>query len=217
MGLNIKKTFSKTWKDPVWSKVIAAGILASVGLFWAKITNHSWEEIYAFIIFVLSFKFPLFIFLSVIAFYFIIKKCIQLFRNKKDSFWDEQMGNYTFKELYNILLTENLPIPTVGMQISGRPAPTDNLLFLFRLYYSSLNKGFGIGDNLDDGGYLWSVFAPRMVGFGLVDEYQKPDENLPDRTDVAYKTSALGHRFHASIDKLVLADKLKMLKEKSKK
>jgi hypothetical protein len=217
VGLKIKEVFLKIWKDPVWSKVISVGILGLFALLWAKITNHSWDEIYLFIIKGLSFRLPLFVFLSIIALYFIVKKCIQLFKNRKHPFWDEQIGNYTFKELYNILLTENMPVQTVGMQITGRPAPRDDFLFLFRVYYTSLNKGFGIEDNLDDGGYLYSVFAPRLVGFGLVNEYQKPDENLPDRTDVAYKTSELGHKFHASLDKLILAGKLKELKEKKKK
>jgi hypothetical protein len=210
----IKEVFFKIWRDPVWSKVISVGILALIGITYAKITNHSWNEIYDLIITNLSFKIPLFVFLSIIALYFIIKKLIQLFRKRKSSFWNEQIGNYTFKELYNILLTETLPIQTQGMKMSGRPAPTHDLLTLFRIYYSQLNKGFGIYDNLDDGGYLYAVFAPRLVGFGLVDEYQKPDENLPDRTDVAYKTSILGHKFHASLDKIILASKLKELRKK---
>ena len=215
--LKIKEKFLRIWKDPVWSIVIATGILALIALAWAKITNHSWKQIYSLIIELLSFKLPLFVFLSIIALYFIAKKCIQLFKNKKDKFWDEQMGNYTFKELYNILLTETMPVRTKGMEMFGHVAPTDNLLFLFRLYYISLNTGFGIEDNIDDGGFLYGVFAPRMVGFGLVEEYQKPNNNLPDVSDTAFKTSELGHKFHSSLDKLLLADKLKELKRKKKK
>jgi len=213
---NFKDFFLKIWKDAVWSKVIAGGILVAIPIVWAKITNHSWNEIYQFVIKVLSFPLPLYVFLSVIALYFIVKKCIQLFKKRKDPFWDEQMGNYTFKELYNILLTETMPVRTKGMELFGRNAPNDNLLFLFQVYYSTLNSGFGFGDNIDDGGYLYGVFAPRLVGYGLVDEYQKPNDDLPDRTDVAYKTSALGHKFHAALDKLVLAQKLKELKSKKK-
>ena len=215
-GAKIKATFLKIWRDPVWSKVISGVILIGTPIVWAKITNHTWKEIYDFLIMILSFKLPLFVFLSVIALYFIVKKGIQIFKNKKDPFWDEQIGNYTFKELHNILLTESMPVRTKGMEMFGRDAPTVNLLFLFQVYYSVLNSGFGFGDNIDDGGYLYGVFAPRMIGFGLVEEYQKPNDDLPDRTDVAYKTSALGHKFHASLDKLILAEKLKELKEKKK-
>ena len=158
----------------------------------------------------------IFIFLSATELYFIGKKCIQLLKNKKDPFWDEQIGNYTFKELYNILLTETFSVRTVGMEISGRSAPTDNLLNLFRIYYTFLNKGVGIEEHIDDGGYLYSAFAPRLLGFGLVDAFQKPDDNLPEITDIAYRTSALGYKFHASLDKLILAEKMKELKSKKK-
>jgi len=116
--------------------------------------------------------------------------------------------------LYNILLTETFPVTTLGMEMFRRLAPTDNFLVLFRFYYIILNKGVGIERNIDDGGYLYSVFAPRMVGYGLVETYQKPDDNLPDVTDIAYKTSALGHKFHSSLDKVILAEKLKELKIK---
>ena len=64
------------------------------------------------------------------------------------------------------------------------------------------------------GSYLYGVLAPRLMGFGLVDAYQKPLNDLPNRTEVAYKTSELGHRFHASLDKINLAEKIKELKSK---
>jgi hypothetical protein len=54
----------------------------------------------------LSFKFPLFVTLSAIAIILSVLKIIQFFRTRKDAFWDQPMGNYTFKELYNILLTQ---------------------------------------------------------------------------------------------------------------
>ena len=174
----IKDFFLRVWRDPVWSKVISVGILGLIGLFWAKLTHHSWKEVYSFVISILSFKLPIYLFLSVIALYVITIKLIQLFKKKKDSFWDQQMGNYTFKELHNILLTTEMPLRTTGMKISGQLPPSENFLSLFQVYYIFLNKGVGIEDNLHDGGYLYSVFAPRMVGFGLVDEYQEPVHNL---------------------------------------
>lgn len=211
-----KESVLKIWKDPVLSKVIAVGIVAIITISWAKITNHSWKEIYDFVLGVLSFKLPVYLFLSIIALYFIFKVCIRLFRKRKDPLWDEQIGNYTFKELHNILFTETFPVTTMRMQMSGMPAPTDNLLFLFRMYYSYLNKGIDFDDNIDDGGYLYSVLAPKFVGYGLVEAYQKPLNDLPDRTEVAYKTSELGHKFHASIDKAYLPEKIKELKAKMK-
>ncbi len=214
--IKAKEIFFKIWKDPVWSKVISGIILVGVPILWAKITHHSWEEIYGYIITILTFNFPLYAYLSAVALFFIVRFSIQWFKRKRDPFWDEQIGNYTFKELYNILLTETLPVRTQGMEWFGRDAPNDSLLFTFQVYYSTLNTGFGPDDDIQDGGYLYGVFAPRMVGFGLVDEYQKPYFDLPDKTGTAFKTSALGHKFHASLDKLILADKLKEYKAKKK-
>jgi hypothetical protein len=90
--------------------------------------------------------------------------------------------------------------------ITGDSADTDHLN----------PKQSGIEDNLNDGGYLYGIFAPHMVGFGLVEVYQKPDSNLPDQTDVAYKTSELGHRFHSSLNKLKLKQKMKEIRQKKK-
>ena len=100
--------------------------------------------------------------------------------------------------------------------MSGRPAPTDDLLMLFRMYYTYLNKGIDFDDNIQDGGYLYSVLAPKLVGYGLVEAYDKPLRDLPDQKKVAYKTSELGHRFHASLEKVILPDKIKAYKEKMK-
>ncbi len=211
---NIKKGFLKIWDNAVWSKVISAGIIAAIAVVWAKITNHTWGQIYDFIIKVLSFQLPVFVFLSVFGIFFIVKFSIKFFKKKKDPLWDEQMGNYNFKELYNILITETFPVTTMGMEMSGRPAPIEDLLILFRTYYTYLNKGVDFDDNIDDGGYLYNVLAPKFVGYGLVEIYQKPLNDLPERSEVAYKTSELGHKFHSSLEKVILPEKIKEYKEK---
>jgi hypothetical protein len=45
-----KEAFLKMWRDTVWSKVIATGILGLIALIGAKLTHHSWNDIYLFII-----------------------------------------------------------------------------------------------------------------------------------------------------------------------
>ena len=213
---SFKEGFLKIWKDSVWSKVISAGIIALVAVVWAKITNHTWAEVNDFVVKFLTFRMPVYIFLSAIGTYFIVQLLKNFFIKSKDPLWDEQMGNYTFTELHNILLTETFPVTTNGMQMSGMNAPNDDLLMLFRIYYIYLNKGVGFDDNIEDGSYLYSVLAPRFVGYGLVDVYQKPLNDLPDRTEVAYKTSLLGHKFYASLEKIILPEKIKEYKEKMK-
>jgi hypothetical protein len=208
--------FFTIWKDPVWSKVISAAIIGAAIVIWAKISNYSWLQIYYFILKGLSYQIPIWLFLSVIGLYFIIKLCIALFRKRKNPLLDEQMGNYTFKELYNILLTETLPVPTIGMEMAGTQAPTDNLLILFRLNYLYLNTGVSFEDHIGDGGYLHGVLAPKLIGYGLVEAYQKPMNDLPERTHVAYKTSEIGHKFYASLEKLILPEKEKEANQKIK-
>jgi len=216
ISFKTKETFLKIWRDPVWSNVIAGSFIIAIPVVLAKITHHTWGEIYQFLKTILSFELPVYFFLSVIGLYFIVQLCRQIFIKKKDPLWDEQIGNYTFKQLYNILLTQTFPVRTDGMVMTGRQPPSGDLLYLFRLYYLHLNKGVDIEDNTDDGGYLYSIFAPKMVGFGLVDEYQKPDVNLPNVTDTAYKTSALGHKFHASLEKVMLDNRMKEMKKNKK-
>ncbi len=213
----IRESFLRIWKDPVWSKVIATAIIAIAGLIWARVTNHTWEQIYLYLLQVLAFKVPLSFVLSAIALYFIVLRIVSVIRNRKDPFWDEQIGNYTFKELYNIMLLEKWDVPTRGMSIWGQKAPEDDLLTLFCIYYSILTKGVDFYYNVGDGHYLYGSLAPKFVGYGLVDAYDKEDENLPGKTNIAYKTSELGHRFHSKLDKIGLKDRVREEKRKRRR
>ena len=217
IGVKTSAYLLAIWRDSVWSKVISAGIIAGLALLGAKLANYSWPDIYHFILAALSFQLPLYLYLAVFGLYFIFQKSIQLFQKKKDPFWDVPIGHFTFKELYNILLTTYLPVSTRSMKIAGQAPTSDHFLTLFRAYYSYFNRGVTIEDRIDDGGYLYAFFAPQMVGYGLVEVYQRPDSNLSDVTDTAYKTSALGHQFHACLEKVILSDRLKTLKKAATK
>ncbi len=212
-----REIFLKIWKDPVWSKVISAGILFLTGIIAAKATNYSWDDIFTFIINRLSYKIPIYLILSVIGLYFIIVFSVKAIRKRKDPFWDEQMGNYVFKDLYNILLIDKWPVRTQGMRMWGQNPPDGTLMDLFFLYYPYLTKGIDFYDNIDDGHYLYGSLAPVFVGFGLVEAFDKPDENLPGKTNIAYKISAMGQRFHAKLNKIGLKEKIKEELAKKKK
>lgn len=202
---NLKKLWElvlKIWKDSVWSKVISAGIIILIGTLWAKYSNYTSQQIYDFVIFILSYKLPLFVFLSIIAIYFLIKLVIKLFKRKADPIWDEQVGNYKFKELYRILANQNLPIRTVGMGYSGRKPPEDDLLNLFHMYSAFLNKGVNLDDDYGDGGYLYGVLAPKLVGYGIVDKIETKNLQI-DVMDVKYQTSEVGLKFFALLEKVI--------------
>jgi hypothetical protein len=198
----IWEAFLKIWKDPVWSKVISAGIILLIATIWTKYSNYTGQDVYNFFILLLTYKLPVFVFLSVIGLYFLTKLLIRLFKKKSDPIWDEQVGNYKFKELYQILSSQNYPVETVGMSWSGRKAPEDDLLTMFHTYITFFNRGLNLDDNLEDGGYLYGVLAPKLVGYGLLDKIESKNLQI-EVIDIKYQTSEVGHKFYALLEKSI--------------
>ena len=198
----IWKFIRKIWKDSVWSKLIATGLIILITSIWTRYSIYSLNDIYTFIIKGLTYTIPVFVFLSIIGLYFLIKLVIKLFRKKKDPIWDEQVGNYKFKELYAILSNQNYEVGTVGMGYSGRKPPKEDLLTLFYTYSPLLNKGINLDDNLKDGGYLYGVLAPKLVGYGIVNKIESKNLQI-DVIDVKYETSEIGHKFFALLEKTI--------------
>lgn len=192
----------KIWKDSVWSKLISTGLILLIATIWTSYSNYSIKDIYDFFINGLTYKTPVFVFLSLIGIYFLIKLIIRLFRKKTDPIWDEQVGNYKFKELYEILRNQNYPVGTVGMGYSGRKPPQENLLSLFHTYSPILNRGIDLDSNLDDGGYLYGVLAPKLVGYGLVNKLESKNLEI-NVMDIKYETSEVGHKFFALLEKTI--------------
>jgi hypothetical protein len=194
--------FLKIWKDPVWSKVISAGVILFIATIWTKYSNYSSQEVYEFFILLLTYKLPIFVFLSIIGLYFLIKLLIRLFKKKNDPIWDEQVGNYKFKELYQILSNQNFPVGTIGMSWSGRKPPEDDLLTMFHYNSTFFNRGLNLDDDLGDGGYLYGVLAPKLVGYGLLDKIETRNLRI-DVIDIKYQTSEVGHKFYALLEKTI--------------
>jgi hypothetical protein len=196
------KLIKRIWKDSVWSKLIATGLILTFTTIWTKYSTYSLSDIYNFIIDGLTYRTPVFVFLSIIGLYFITKLLIKLFRKKTDPIWDEQVGNYKFKELYEILSNQNYEVGTVGMGYSGQRPPKEDLLTLFYNYSPILNRGVNLDDNLDDGGYLYGVLAPKLVGYGLVNKIESKNLQI-DVMDIKYETSEVGHKFFALLEKTI--------------
>lgn len=196
----------KIWKDPVWSKVISAAFIFIFATIWAKYNHYSFKDIYIFTVKLFAFELPVYFFASLVGLFFLIKFSIKFFRRNKDPIWDEQIGNYTFRELYSILQSQNLPVGTRGMSWSGQKPPNDDLLTLFRLYSPLLNKGITLEDRLDDGGYLYGVLSPKLVGYGIVEKIETKNLRI-DVMDTKYQTSELGHKFFSLIEKVIHLNK----------
>lgn len=198
----IWETIIRIWKDPVWSKVIATGIILLIATIWTKYSNYSSTQVFGFVIFILTYNFPIYIFLSIFGIYFLAKKIINLFAKKTDPIWDEQIGNYKFKELYDILSQQNFPIGTMGMRFSGHSPPNEDLLTMFHRYIFYFNKGISLEDNLQDGGYIYGVLAPKLVGYGLLDKTETKNSKI-DLNEIKYQTSDVGHKFYALLEKSI--------------
>jgi uncharacterized membrane protein len=201
----------KVWKDPVWSKVIASGLIFLIATIWTKYSNYSVRDILKFLADILTVPFPLYLTLSIIGVLLLIRFVIQFFKSRRTHpIWDEQIGNYKFKELYSILQGQVYKIQTVGMKYAGRKAPVDNLLILFMAYAPKMNKGVTLDSSHDDSGYLYGVLCPKFVSYGLVIKTIIREQELGDVELLRYETSDLGHKFHS------LVEKVNRLQEKKK-
>jgi hypothetical protein len=178
------------------------GIIVLIATLWTKYSNYSSQQVYDFSICILKYKLPIFVFLSIIGLYFLTKLIIRLFKKKTDPIWDEQVGNYKFKEMYQILQNQNYPIETNGMNWSGQKPPEDDLLTMFHTFITFFNRGLNLDDNLEDGGYLYGILAPKLVGYGLVDKIESKNLQI-DVMDIKYQTSEVGHKFFALLEKSI--------------
>lgn len=198
---------TKIWNDPVISKIIAALIIAIAPTIWAIIKQYSIPNFYKYL---LSLKIPVYIILlSFLIVQLIIKWIIPLLRNKK-TFWKEEIGDFTFEELYNILRNQNLPIQTNGMRMFGKPAPQENLLIQFCLHKIFLNMGVTMEMKIDDGGYLYGVLCPKMIDFGLVEKIEYKDKNT-DTDLIKYQITGMGNKFYRLIEKHGLLSEIKTM------
>jgi hypothetical protein len=199
---------TKIWKDPVISTIIATLIIAFAPTIWAIIKQYSILNFYKYL---LSLKIPVYIILlSFFVILLIIKTIIYLLRTNK-TFWEEEFGEFTFEELYNILKNQNLPVQTNGMRMFGKYAPQENLLIQFCLHKIFLNMGVTMEMRIEDGGYLYGVLCPKMIDYDLVEKIEYKDKKT--NTDlIKYQITEMGNRFYRLIEKHGLLNDIKINK-----
>lgn len=210
MNMTVRKIWDfilKIWKDPVWSKVIASGIIFLMVTIWTKYSGYTFNDILDFLLTALTVPFPLYMTLSIVSLFFIIKYSIKFFKSRTHPIWDEQVGNYKFKELYAVLQRQNYQVQTIGMQYSGQPAPDENLLALFMAYAPVINMGITLDRPHNDGGYLYGVLCPKLISYGLVTKTVIEEEGLGTVERIRYDMSDTGHKFHSLMEKIVRLQK----------
>ena len=88
------------------------------------------------------------------------------------------------------------------MDQSGQKPPEDDLLTMFHNFITFFNRGVDLDDNLEDGGYLYGVLAPKLLGYGLLNKIETKNLQI-DVMDIKYKTSEVGHKFYALLEKSI--------------
>ena len=190
----------KIWNDPVWSKVISAGIIFVIAALWAKFVNVSIIDIYNKSIDFLNFRFPIYYFLLIVLLLFFIKFIAKKFKKKQNPYLLEKIGNYTFGELMTILMNKKPRGRTVSMEWGKENTPDKDFLTLFYNYYSYFNRGVKLDDNYDDRGFIYGILCPELVGFELLDKIVTKNERL-NIDEIHYQVSENGKKFHSLIEK----------------
>lgn len=190
------------WKDPVWSKVISVGIIGLIAFVWAWYEKKSPKEIYQLLLTILNFPIPLYFLLSIAGVFFLVRRSIKYFKKKSDPLYDEQVGNYTFKELCQVLQKEKIEMQTILMEWNRQKPIDANLLSQFIAFAPTLNQGVTFEFPHDDSGYTYALFCPKMMTYGLVDKL--PAKHHSDIDMEVYQLSELGKRFLALWDKHLL-------------
>lgn len=197
--LKYKGKFEKLWTNPVWSKVISAGIIALITVIYS-IVKTAFEDIslYDAIIKVLNFKIEVYLYLIFsilsIAIYFIINFIRKKINKRHLGFeLDQRIGNFTFRELHNALLTHMIETPE---RLSYNAPTTIDLLTVFKIYARIFNQGVQWEDDMD----TYYKIGPTLMSYGIIEKV--PTTNKSDTIGMEMlQTSKIGYEFLAMLEK----------------
>ncbi len=147
----------------------------------------------------LTFKFEFYkilIFIVVaVSVYILIYKWLQK-RDKRIGKFDieQKVGNFTFRELYNALLTHKIETP-INLMGTGMERQSD-LLILFILYQRQLN----LGSEWEHDHFTHYTLGPTLMTYGLTEKV--PTTNKLDivGSDMI-QTSKIGYEFYALLER----------------
>jgi hypothetical protein len=206
----MKEFFLKMWKDPVWSKVIAAGILAFIALIWSLINFQGLIAFYRLIIIMLNYVIPIPIWgiLLIITIRWVL---IQIIQSEKkhpyvSSVWSEEVGNYVFSDLHKELSKLKALERTERMIKASIGPSNENLSVLFWVNRENFNAGVSNKINYsgyDDGGYLAEVVAPKLLSYGLLEKREDKGFSVNQYYSYTqYFISEIGFKYLECIEKL---------------
>lgn len=191
---------NKIWNDPVLSQLISVGLLSIIAIIYSFcVTIFKEISFKDALIETLTLKFELYkilIFIAIaITVYFLIYKWRQN-RNKQIGKFDveQKIGEFTFRELFNALLTHKIEIP-IGLITSGFEKQTD-LLLLFILHQRQLN----LGSEWQHDYFIHYILGPALMTYGLTEKVPTTNKLDPVGTDMI-QTSKVGFQFLALLEK----------------
>lgn len=217
--IKYKSVIKQLWTDPVWSKVISAGIIIFIGfvysLFQTLFKNVSIIQVFKD---TLNFKIELWkIFLTifiVLISYAVYYKWRQKKNKKIGKFnTEEAVGNFTFRELHNSLLTHRIDLP-----ISLRSQELGNqldLMTLFVLFQRQLNIGVSWDQPGDQGMFLYQNLGPTLMSYGLTEKAAEKNKADSLGLDII-QTSSLGQKYLSMVEKWRLFNDEKLVDDASK-
>lgn len=191
---------NKIWHDPIWGKVIYAGFIFIAGLIYSLIATLSKEiSFYDAFVETLNFELPLYVIFIIIVITIIAYGIIHKIRQKRKRHIgkfdvEQKVGNFTFRELYNALLTHEIQAPLDMLKyLQGNKI---NLLTLFIIYQRQFNLGVEWeGDN-----FLYYTLGPTLISYGLSEK--APTKNKLDEMGIdIIQTSKIGIEFYAMIER----------------
>jgi hypothetical protein len=198
--IQYKGLFQRIWNDQVLSQLISVGLLSLLTLLYSfSVTLFKeisfWQALYETV----TFKFELYkimIFIAVaVLVYILIYKWRQR-KNKRIGKFDieQKVGSFTFRELYNALLTHKIDTP-INLMGPGVENQTD-LLILFILYQRQLN----LGAEWDHDHFTYYTLGPTLMTYGLTAKI--PTTNKLDivGSDMI-QTSKIGFEFYSLLER----------------
>jgi hypothetical protein len=201
-----KNHFSAVWKDSVFSKVIANGILllfTLIAIIIGQLLNVSTAEEFITYFFCLEIKLYLLLLTAIIilvGYYTYLR-----FLRKKDdgskAFLSQEIGDYRFGDLNNILLTSYQEIPLV-LQFEMGHKELD-LLTLFKITIPLYCSGMDWDNPNDESGFLYYRLGPRLISYGLLDRVPSiTNDTNQNINSFTIQPSKEGFKFFALLESL---------------
>jgi hypothetical protein len=189
--------FPKEWRIEIYSGLSLAFILWVL----SKIKDKSGEEIFNRISSALSLEIqlPIYILLLCLVLLYLFLK---IKRTYFDGLRHAKIGEYKFKELYDILKAEFVTERTQGMRYGDRQPPNISLLEQLIVYYTLLSDGVDLETPVGDGGYVYGILCPKLHLYGLLSKTERSSSRGTGQRFQFYQVGEDGKKFWATLNKL---------------